>query len=271
MKTNPLKRSIGLVHQKTLSPYSSRERIPYSAMKAKSIDNTDVIAIDPVINSTLIQATQQQQQQQQSQSKPYYQHIYAQSPNHHYHHQLSASNTPRLLHKHDNNQHYHPHQHHYHLQQQQQQHSGGRVKYQKSNSIWYANSEEESGKRSCSADVSQHMHILATPSGPAAAAAAAHYLQQHLMSGDTSSAQVQVANAAQQHAQSSSGGGSSGHGKKLTRILYEIGSILSFVGLGKDYKQGQQHQAAHQKKLSAPTSNLTRRSQVCPHLKIISI
>lgn len=114
------------------------------------------------------------------------------------------------------------------------------------------------------------MHILATPSGPAAAAAAAHYLQQHLMSADTS-AQVQVANAAQQHAQSSSGGGSSGHGKKLTRILYEIGSILSFVGLGKDYKQGQQHQAPHQKKLSAPTSNLTRRSQVCPHLKKKSI
>jgi hypothetical protein len=69
----------------------------------------------------------------------------------------------------------------------------------------------------------------------------------------------------QQHAASSShhgsggggGGGGGGSTRKLSRILYEIGSILSFVGLGRDYKH-------HQQSSQTPTSLHASNSIVHP-------
>lgn len=185
-------RSIGLIHQKTLSPYSSRERI-HTTMKSNSIDNTDNNNNTNLASPKSLNPQQQQQQQQQSQpplQQQYYQYLY--QKNQQPLQQISACNSPKFSQKHDS-----------------------RAKYQKSNSIWYHHHLDDPSVRSCSADVPHQQQIVLNES--------------------------HVAN--QNH---------SSHGKALTRILYEIGSILSFVGLGKDYKQQQQ-------KLNTQT---TRRSQV---------
>jgi hypothetical protein len=57
----------------------------------------------------------------------------------------------------------------------------------------------------------------------------------------------------QQQSTSSHHGSGSGSTRKLSRILYEIGSILSFVGLGRDYKH-HQHSSQQQQSSQTPTS-----------------
>lgn len=159
------------------------------------------------------------------------------------HLQISASNSPRLSQK-----------NHQSNTKKQSSHHSSRVKYQKSNSIWYAGPDEDTTKRSCSADVSQQLHIM-TPHN--------HHHHHHpfidtppLLTPYGPSTSSTAANI---HPPSSSS--SSGHGKKITRILYEIGSILSMVGLGKDYKASNS-QPQQQQHLKKPSTLSTRRSQV---------
>lgn len=270
------KRSIGLIHQKTLSPYSSRERIPSVSMKSNSIDNTD----NPSGSSSVGQAAGAQLLLQHQQQPFYVSLGLGKGP----HLQISASNTPRMSQKHGHhNRHQNPHHH-------QLNSSNNRGKYQKSNSIWYAGPEEETTKRSCSADVSQqinhhhhqhhhnlnHHRLVDTPP----------ILTPNLPTTSSISSNNNPASTTSNSQQQS--GSSSSHGsRKISRILYEIGSILSMVGLGKDYKtnqqqhnqvnspqqqQQQQQQLPQQNQLlKKPGSQSTRRSQVIPSFILCQI
>lgn len=182
----PDKRSIGLVHQKTLSPYSSRERLHlHSTGKSNSIDNSD--------NSQL------------SNLKVGQYHL----PHHQYYQflqQNNNNNNPANVAKH-----------------------ASRSKYHKSNSIWY---NVDDSLRSSSADVHFQEAKVNQPCA-------------------TTTSDGPNANA-------NNTATAAPHSRKITRILYEIGSILSFVGLGKDFK-GQTNTGPSAKANTAAAK--TRRSQ----------
>lgn len=103
------------------------------------------------------------------------------------------------------------HQHQLHNLYYQQQHHNSRSKELKSNTIWY---NQDDTARSSSVDV----HSMTKFEQP----------NETIIPVTTTTTSNQTPT------------------KRLNRIIYEIGSILSFVGLGKDYRNQQQQQSQQQ-------------------------